>query len=258
MDKRFDLALNWIQSVRQPILDVYYNLKTVEIKSNNTEVTEADRSTEKDFRELILANFVDDGIIGEEFSEDNREGEYTWTIDPIDGTRSFARGVPLFGTMVGLYRDGEILFGITAYHALGELIYAIKGKGCYWKGLNAAKFEKVHISSTSDLRNAVMCLSGEEYFTRQNESELLNRFKSCVHFVRTWGDCYGYCLLARGKIDIMVDPMLHQWDFVPTKIIVEEAGGLVRSIDGSETGINSTSVICANSALMESLLQQLV
>lgn len=253
-DKRFALAMDWIQSVKEPILDIFYRLDAFDLKSNNTEVTEADRNTEKDFRAMVDSNFCDDGIIGEEFSEDNRKGDYTWTIDPIDGTRAFTRGVPFFGTMVGLYHGDKILFGIIAYHALGEITYAKSGEGCFWKAPDQDDFQRIRVSDTEQLSAAVLSHSGEEYFAEQNQLPNLDKLKSRVHFTRTWGDCYGYNLLARGKIDIMCDPILHQWDLVPIKIIAEEAGGLFLNLDGSPSSIHSTSSLCANPVLMKELL----
>lgn len=258
MEKRRALVMQWVESVREPILKVFYSLEGFDLKSNNTEVTDADRKTERDFRALIQKEFPRDGIVGEEFSEDNRVGaEYTWTIDPIDGTRAFTRGVPFFGTMVGLYREREIVFGVIAYHALGETIYAIKDKGCYWKADRMSDFQRVRVSNTTDLNAAVMSHSGGEHFARQNQTEFLNRIKSRVHFTRTWGDCYGYGLLARGKIDLMTDPVLNQWDLIPIKIVVEEAGGLFLNLDGSPSSIDSTGALCANPRLMDALLKHL-
>ena len=255
LERRIVFALEWVKSVKQSILDVFYSLDSFDMKANKTEVTEADRNTEAEFRQLLKTNFPDDGIIGEEYSEDNREGgDFTWTIDPIDGTRAFTRGVPFFGTMLSLYRANEILFGLIAYHALGETIYAIKGKGCHWKTDAADDFVQAQVSNTADLSEAVLSFSGEEYFNKASKNIFIDTLKSKVQFWRTWGDCYGYCLLARGKIDIMCDPMLNKWDLVPIKIIVEEAGGLFLNFDGSETTLNSNDALCANPALMKKIL----
>jgi histidinol phosphatase-like enzyme (inositol monophosphatase family) len=255
VESRIIFALDWIKSVKKPILEVFYSLKVFDLKSNNTEVTDADRNTEKAFRNIVKAKFPRDGIIGEEFSQDNREGdEFTWTIDPIDGTRAFVRGVPFFGTMLSLYRGTDILFGTIAYHALGEIIYAVKNKGCYWKSDYLSEFVRTQVSDTSQLKHAVLSCSGEDYFYQQNKVEYWEKLKARVYFSRTWGDCFGYSLLARGKIDIMTDPILHQWDLVPIKIIVEEAGGLFLNLDGSETTIHSTSALCANRSLMPQIL----
>ena len=260
LEDRILFALNWVKSIRTPILDVFYALDRVEWKANNTEVTAADRNTESAFRKLIAEKFPNDGIIGEEFSEQNREcDEYTWTIDPIDGTRAFARGVPFFGTMLGLYsnkadNNQEILFGLIAYHALGETIYAIKNKGCFWKAAHLADFQQVQVSTTRELGQAALSYSGEEYFAKAQQQAFIDKLKSQVLFSRTWGDCYGYCLLARGKIDIMCDPQLNKWDLVPIKIIIEEAGGQFLNFDGSATTVNSHYALCANPALMKAVL----
>lgn len=254
-DKRVQFAFDWVETVKQPILDVFYSLDSFDLKSNNTEVTQADRDTELAFRKAIRKSFPSDGIIGEEYSEQNREGvDYTWTIDPIDGTRAFARGVPFFGTMLSLYQNQEILFGLVVYPALGETIYAIKGQGCYWKADHMDVFDKVSVANAQELSDATLSFSGEEYFSKANLGEFIQKLKSEVLFCRTWGDCYGYSLLARGKIDIMCDPLLNQWDLVPIKIIVEEAGGKFVNFDGSPTTINSNNALCSNPTLINKIL----
>ena len=257
-EKRILFALDWIKQIRKPILDVFYSLEGFDLKANNTEVTAADRNTEAEFRKIVTSKFPTDGIIGEEFSEQNKEGDYTWTIDPIDGTRAFARGVPFFGTMLSFYRNNSILFGVIAYHALGETIYAIKDKGCYWKADYMNDFEIAQVSPTDKIAEAVLCFSGNEYFQKAEQETFISNLQSRVQFWRTWGDCYGYCLLARGKIDIMCDPLLNKWDLVPIKIIVEEAGGLFVDFDGSDTTVDSTNVICANPKLIPQIITKKV
>lgn len=250
LKERISFAMNWLEEVHQPILEVFYNLQQVDLKSNNSEVTEADRNTEIDFRKKLSALFPDDGVIGEEFSDQNtRSSDYTWTIDPIDGTRAFVHGVPFYGTMVGLSKGEEIIFGAISYHSMGEVLYAIKGEGTFWKSKFDEKFQRVQVSNTSKMNEAVLCISGEEYFAMANKTDFLNSLKSDVKMTRTWGDCYGYCLMARGKVDLMIDPLLHEWDIVPLKIIIEEAGGQFLNVDGEQTSHLSTSALCSNKNL---------
>lgn len=257
MKKRVEFTLNWLETIKQSVLDVYYSLEEFDLKSNASEVTIADRNTEKQFRKIFKKNFPNDGIIGEEYPKENFEGEkYTWTIDPIDGTRAFVHGVPFFGTMIGLYKDGESIFGACAYHAMSEIIYAVKGKGTFWKHSSMNHFKKVHVSNKKNLREAVLLISGEEYFKAKDHKNLLMSLKNKVKLTRTWGDSYGYCLLARGKVDIMIDPILHQWDVVPLKIIVEEAGGQFKGIDKQNSSIKTKSAFCFSKSLEEVIIQE--
>ena len=255
LDGRIEFALNWLETIKKPILDIYYSLEDFDLKSNASEVTEADRNTEKLFRQTISDLFPKDGIVGEEFPEENFEGDaYTWTIDPIDGTRAFVHGVPFFGTMLGLYKGGESVFGASAYHALNEMIYAVKNKGTFWKHDSMYGFQRVKVSNKKHLEDVVLLISGEEYFKTHDHIELLNSLKNKVKLTRTWGDCYGYCLLARGKVDIMVDPILHQWDVVPLKIIIEEAGGVFKSVEKENSTINTKSAFCFSKSLQKLII----
>ncbi|MCI5072247.1 hypothetical protein MRY82_04805 [bacterium] len=255
LDSRIKFALSWLGTIKQSILDVYYSLEEFDLKSNLSEVTEADRNTEKLFRQTIRDLFPMDGIIGEEYPEHNFEGEgYTWTIDPIDGTRAFVHGVPFFGTLIGLYKNGESIFGVSAYHALNEVIYGVKDEGTFWKHDSMPDFQRVKASNMKHLEDAVLLISGEEYFKTYGHKKLLNSLKNKVKLTRTWGDCYGYCLLARGKVDIMIDPVLQQWDVVPLKIIVEEAGGIFKSVEKGKSSINTKSAFCFSNSLQELII----
>ncbi|USN48516.1 MAG: hypothetical protein H6626_05335 [Pseudobdellovibrionaceae bacterium] len=255
IEKRIQFAKEWIETITPTILDVYYNQSTYDLKSNNSEVTEADRNTERDFRNKIKNLFSDDGIIGEEFPDENKENSnFTWTIDPIDGTRAFVHGVPFFGSMIGLIHDGQPIFGIIKYHALNETIYAIRSKGAYWKSPISQSFVRCQASKTSNMSEAVFCLSGEEYFKMHEKQHIYDSLNGKFKFTRTWGDCYGYCLVARGKIDLMIDPAFHVWDSVPLKIITEEAGAVYLDIEGNQSPQSPLSAVCGSPHIVEAIV----
>lgn len=227
----------------------------IETKDNGTYVTEADRDAEVFIRAKILENFPDDGIIGEEFPEQNKKGEFTWTIDPIDGTSSFIHQVPLFGTMIGLLDNNEnALLGVIHMPALSETIYAQKGKGTFWSPANSKEFIRAQVGNKSKLDECTFSYSAAEYFEMNDELELLDTLRKNIFRERVWGDCYGHILAATGRIDIMVDPGLEIWDLVPIKIITEEAGGEFFGIDKG-VGVNCKGGISTNSNLKEQLLK---
>lgn len=221
----------------------------VETKSDSSPVTVADRQTEEIIREAISARFPGHAIIGEEFGTDDRGSEFRWIIDPIDGTQAFIHGVPFYGVLIGLeYRDEPVL-GVINCPAVGELVCASKGGGAYLNG------RPVRVSSTSRLQDALLTTSGMEYY-RPTGRAGLRRVVDRVKRFRTWGDCYGYVLVATGRSDIMVDPTMQVWDCAPLLPILQEAGGAFTDWKGNPS-IRGGDAVATNGLLHAEVLSLL-
>src|SRR5438552_9869697 len=218
-----------------------------ERKADNSFVTGADREAERFLRAGIEKAFPDDGILGEEEGEKPGKSNRRWILDPIDGTYSFVHGVPLYGVLIGLEVDDEPVLGVVNLPALNEVVYAARGIGCFWNGAPA------RVSATESLSDALLLATDfgtcEQYgFGRA--AELLQRQ---VHARRTWGDAYGHVLVATGRADIMLDPMMNVWDCAALLPILEEAGGTFTDWKGERT-IRGGNAISTNRALFESVM----
>jgi len=214
----------------------------VEAKPDGTPVTDADRAAESAAREWIARRFPDDGILGEELGSVREQAPRRWLIDPIDGTKSFVRGVPLWGSLVALVEGKDVLAGAAFFPALGERIVAAPGRGCWWNGA------RCQVSAVATLAHALALVTDERFAARpQRRAGWLN-LAGAVATSRTWGDAYGYLLVATGRAEIMVDPVLSPWDAAPLVPIVQEAGGVYTDWDGGG-GFAGESAIATNAAL---------
>lgn len=227
----------------------YFQQKSTEVitKADNSPVTIADREAEAFIRAEIERQFPHDGILGEEFGEKRGKNQRLWILDPIDGTKTFITGVPLYGTMIGLEEDGEVVLGAIYMPALDELVIAERGKGCFWNGVPSRvseidSIEQATLLTTDDLR--LRAAIGDE-----RHVEIFNDAK----LYRTWGDCYGHVLVATGRAEAMFDPKMAVWDCSPLPVIIEEAGGKYSNFNGGQD-IRGGSMLTCNSALFESLL----
>ncbi|MHC4956074.1 MAG: inositol monophosphatase family protein [Planctomycetota bacterium] len=215
----------------------------IELKENQTPVTEADRAAEKLLRRRIAERYPDDGILGEEFGEQQSNNGRRWILDPIDGTRSFERGVPLYGNLVGLEVDGEIAVGVVHMPALGEMVHAAAGGGATWiSGIGIEReVERPARVSTVDRPDAAMfSFTSYNGFDCVGERAMFERLNATFARDRGWGDCYGHLLVATGRIDVMVDPRLAPWDCAPLKVVLEEAGGTFTDLSGAATHLGGS------------------
>ena len=215
---------------------------TAETKPDNSPVTVADRAAEQLARDLIATRFPGDGIVGEEFGVVRPEASRRWILDPIDGTRSYVRGVPLFGCLLALEEDGEPVIGVMYFPALEESVYAARGEGCWWNGRRAL------VSDETDLSRALVLCTDVEHIERENRTAAWNRVRSHAGLVRTWGDCYGHALVATGRAEAMFDPVMSVWDAAALLPIIEEAGGVFTDWDGAARHTGG-SAISTNAAL---------
>ena len=219
-----------------------------ERKADNSFVTIADREAERFLRATIEQSFPDDGILGEEEGEKIGASQRRWIIDPVDGTYSFVHGVPLYAVLIGLEIDGESVLGAINLPVLNELVYAARGLGCFWNG------ELARVSATKSLSEALLLATdfgtSEQYgFGRATE-----KLQQQVNARRTWGDAYGHVLVATGRADIMLDPVMNVWDCAALLPVVEEAGGSFTDWQGKKT-IHGGNAISTNGLLFDDVME---
>jgi histidinol phosphatase-like enzyme (inositol monophosphatase family) len=219
-----------------------------EIKADLTPVTIADRQAEERLRTMIAARFPDHGILGEEFGEANPGARYRWILDPIDGTKSFVQGVPLYGVLVGLERDDEPIVGVCFFPALNEIVAAGRGEGCTLNGRRA------QVSNVVQLADAVLVASDTRSFEEHGRGAAYRELEQRVKFGRTWGDCYGHVLVATGRAELMLDPIMNSWDCAALLPIVQEAGGTFTDWNGVAT-IHGGNALSTNGLLFDEVMQ---
>lgn len=219
-------------------------------KADGTPVTRADREAEELLRERIRERFPDHGILGEEFGEERPDAKIRWILDPIDGTRSFMRGVPLYGVLIGVEVEGEPVVGVTHFPALRETVSAARGLGCTWNRAPCS------VSRTESLEDALVLTTDVERILSRPQGTGWRILQQRAAFSRSWGDCYGHALVATGRAEVMVDPVLSAWDASPFLTILTEAGGRFTSLDGTET-IHGGSGVSSNGRLHDGVLELL-
>lgn len=227
----------------------------VDWKPNDTEVTEADRAGELLIRGMIEAAFPGDAVVGEEHGSRAGSSGWTWYIDPIDGTRSFAHGVPLYSVLVGLLRDGVSMAGVIELPALGERVHATAGGGAWWERAGKAR-TAARVSSCDRLDLALLCTTSYDYYKKCGRLGALERLNQSVGSVRGWSDAYLFALAATGRIDIAIDPVMQPWDNGPFPVIFREAGGIFSSWSGDDR-IDAGDGVAANSVLHRQVLDLL-
>jgi histidinol-phosphatase len=215
---------------------------TVETKPDDTPVTRADREAERIMRELIEQRFPEDCIFGEEFGETRSGARRRWIIDPIDGTRSYIRGVPLYGVMLAVEDDGDVTAGVLHFPMLHETVGAARGAGCWWNGRRSL------VSDCTRLGDALILTTDRESIERRGRGAAFARVSRGAGTVRTWGDCYGYALVATGRAEAMFDPVVSVWDVAALVPIIEEAGGIISDWDGGASW-NSGNIVATNAGL---------
>jgi len=199
----------------------------VELKRDRTPVTQADRECEQLIRARIAKSFPTHSILGEEHGATDGDPDYRWIIDPIDGTKTFICGVPFFGVLIGVEVKGKPSVGVIYMPALDEMVSAATGLGCRWNGRPA------HVSNIADLSESAVMVTDVAMMTAR--SDVYQRLQSTTRFQRTWGDCYGYILVATGRAEAMFDPEMKPWDCAPLLPILEEAGGHFTNWQGAPT-----------------------
>jgi len=214
----------------------------IDVKGDGSPVTIADRGAEEKARAWIEARFPDDGILGEEFGTIRPDAKRRWIIDPIDGTKSFVRSVPLWGTLVAVTEGEHVLAGCAYFPVVNELLVAADASGCYWNGA------RCRVSEVDTLRNATALVTDDRFAEHPGRVERWQRLGAKTGIVRTWGDCYGYLLVATGRAEVMVDDIVSPWDAAALYPIITEAGGTFTDWRGQSTAFGG-DVIATNNAL---------
>lgn len=219
----------------------------VESKPDATPVTLADREAETRLRDLIHRYYPEHGIIGEEFGSESVDAEFVWVLDPIDGTQSFISGVPLFGTLMGLMREGKPFLGAIHQPILNQLCIGDNQTTT----LNG---RAIHVRNTRRLDQATLLTTDTNNIALYQNAARWDQLVGSTRILRTWGDCYGYLLVAGGWADIMVDPIMNPWDIIPIIPVIRGAGGVITDWKGGDA-VRGKSAIATNASLYEKVMK---
>jgi histidinol-phosphatase len=245
---RYELAIEGAENAGKLAMSHFDCGVAVEWKADESPVTIADRQAEHLLRDVIRKYFPQDGLLGEEHGEEAGSSGYRWIIDPIDGTRSFVRGVPIWGTLIGLEYRGELIAGVARVPPLGITYRALRGDGAFRDN------RRLQVSSIDQLAQAQFFYSGIKWF---HESGCIGSFlelAGATQRQRGFGDFYGFVLVAQGSGEFMIDHGVHAWDIAALKPIVEEAGGVFSNWDGG-FNLHSADVIASNGKLHAAAVQ---
>lgn len=230
----------------------YYRRQvSVETKADGTPVTIADRSAEQAARQWIEQRFPDDGLVGEEFPVVREDAKRIWIIDPIDGTKSFVREVPLWGSLVAVVENAQVIAGAAFFPAISEMITAAIDCGSWWND------SRTHVSSETDIGNAMILTSALPFSSDDAVNSRWKTLQGKAKISRTWGDCFGYLMVATGRAEVMADPVLSSWDIAAFLPIISEAGGVLTDFSGAHTSFGG-SAIATNAALDKSVREILI
>lgn len=206
----------------------------VERKADRSPVTVADREAETLLRTEISRAFPTDAILGEEFGEQPGTSGFRWILDPIDGTKSFIFGVPLYGTLIGVEHAGRSVAGVIHVPALSETVYAAVGHGC-WYRRGAGEPVRTRVSATERLEEGLFVTSQVDGFVKRQALDAYLELERQAYVTRTWGDAYGYLLVATGRAEVMIDPLMSVWDAAAIQPVLEEAEGAFTDWQGQPT-----------------------
>ncbi|MER5453364.1 histidinol-phosphatase [Micromonospora sp. NPDC002389] len=229
----------------------------VEAKPDLTPVSDADTAVERAIRALLTEHRPDDGLLGEEYGASPAAGTRQWVVDPIDGTKNFVRGVPVWATLIALLEDGRPVAGLVSAPALGRRWWAATGIGAY-AGPDAASGEPIRVSAVTALADASFCYSSLSGWEEAGRLEPMLQLMRDTWRSRAYGDFYGYMLLAEGALDVMVEPELSLWDVAALVPIVTEAGGVFTDLAGRPAPAGGeNSAVASNGALHADILGRL-
>ncbi|WP_442481317.1 inositol monophosphatase family protein [Aeoliella sp. SH292] len=260
---RLDWALEIARQAGDVTLQHFRNSSLeVERKGDDSPVTAADKAAERLLRERIAERFPNDAIVGEEYGETAGNSGYIWVLDPIDGTKSFIHGIPLYTTLIGvLYAsDGEVtrgktVLGVIRAPALDEMIYARRGAGAWHQQGDTTPVE-AKIDPTRTLAEGLLLTSEVKTFGKRPSGEGLTAYLELdgrARLARTWGDAYGYLMVATGRAELMIDPAMSLWDAAALQPIIEEAGGVFCDWEGNPT-VHSGEAMAGNRQVVDEAL----
>jgi histidinol-phosphatase len=224
-----ELARDVAREAGQLTLEQFQRGVDVETKPDGSPVTVADRRAEELIRTRLRTACSDHGIVGEEFGEEGNNRSHRWIVDPIDGTLAYSRGVPLFATLLALEIDGRVRVGVAEFPALGESVWAAEGGGCFWNG------DPCRVSRGGSLREALIAYTEPTDFAEFGKAAAWERVRAATRYRTGWRDAFGHALVATGRIEAMLDPVMSAWDCGPFQVILQEAGGYFGDWSGNET-----------------------
>lgn len=245
-----EFAVDLARGAGEITLKYFQRTLETHIKGDGSFVTIADREAEAYLRREIARRFPDDAILGEEEGETKGSSGRRWIIDPIDGTFAFVHGVPFYGVLIGIEQNGEPLLGVVNIPALNEIVYGARELGCFYNE------NKTAVSSTATVEDALLLCTDFQACSRFGFDSAASVLQARAKTSRTWGDCYGYVLVATGRADIMLDPVMNLWDCAALLPIVEAAGGTFTDWRGVRTA-NGGNAIATNSTLFPEVMRVL-
>jgi histidinol-phosphatase len=246
------IALEAVESARKLIMSYYTGEFDIEIKSDQTPVTVADRGAEQIIRETINGAFPEHGIFGEEYGSENKQTDYLWLVDPIDGTKSFVKRYGMFSTQIALMYKGELILGVSCAPAMNELVWATRGGGAH----NAEG--QLKVSDIDKIESCSISTGNIQSLAASDRWPALGRILSQANRTRGYGDYYHYHRLAAGQLDAIIESDVNILDIAGLFVIVTEAGGTFTDLDGRAPDLNTTSVLAATPHLHDILSDELI
>jgi histidinol-phosphatase len=259
LDSWLQFALELCDTADAVALGAFRRDLVIETKPDRTFVTQADRGIEQELRNRIIHVYPDHGIVGEEFGTSDPDASVRWYLDPIDGTHNFMRGVPLFGTLIGIERDGELQVGVVSAPALGSRWYARRGGGAWAVGTGRASVEqprRIAVSKVSAISDTQLLYGSAQDVASSGKAPGFGDLIREVWRDRGFGDFWGYTLVAEGAAEAMVEADLSSWDMAAPLVVVEEAGGRMTDLSGRRT-IQERSAVASNGILHDEVLRRL-
>lgn len=248
LDRYLDFAIRTAQDAGRVTLGHFRNEVAASLKPDMSPVTIADTQAEELIRARLERDLPGHDVIGEEHGESLSGASFRWYVDPIDGTKAFMRGVPLYAVLLGLEVEGRTEVGVVHFPALGDTLWARRGAGAFLNG------HRVHVSSTTELAQATMAFTDVGNFRPYGRQEAFERLAAATLVRAGWSDAYGHALVASGRIELMLDPVMNAWDCGPFPVILEEAGGFFGSWSG-EAGIHHGEAISVSRQLLPEVLR---
>jgi histidinol phosphatase-like enzyme (inositol monophosphatase family) len=220
---------------------------SIESKADSSPVTIADKKAEEVMRQMIMKEFPDHGILGEEFGKHNEQSEFQWILDPIDGTKSFICGTVTFGTLIALLKNGEPVFGVINQPILNEFLIGDN----YSAELNG---QQVKVRECNNLSEAILLTTDHLHIEKYQDAAKFDSLIRKVKLYRNWGDCFGYYLVATGFADVMVDPVMSVWDSMAVIPVIRGAGGIITDYYGNDP-VKGNSIIASSKGLHSEVIK---
>jgi len=247
--KFLEIGIEAVKQAEKIILEYFDTNLVIDTKIDGSPVTIADKQAEQIIRKVITNSFPDHGFIGEELGNNQNRNEYTWIIDPIDGTKNYSRNIPMFATELALFKGDEIILGISNAPVLKKLLFAEKGKGSF---LNGTK--KIEVSKISKVEDAYISVGSIKYFANKEKYNKLAEINNHCAAMKGFGDTWSYHYIAEGKLDAILEAKTNIWDVAAMAIIIKEAGGVVTDLNGDALTTQSNSALATNGLIHDEII----